>query len=383
VKGSVHLNFVFCSLASLLVGAYLDSVRGPLMPVLTHELGLKYSGTSLFLVLGCVASVGVAFALNPLLNRFGEKAVTQGICVLGIFTVIASTAVKSYFGLLAFALLIGSTVYSFGTICNVLLISGTHGFYRSRFMCALHTVYGLSSVISPVVAASLLSHGFPWQSAMLVTLPILIMLLLCVTKVIPSNVSDVSAPESAKVSGLQGLIILTFAFYVGGEVMTSMWMVTYLVEYRQLTLSLAAPYATGFFLAMAVTRLICFFSLSSRMETAILWGSLILYCLFFGLGHLGFLWAFPLSGVLGPWFPLLLARVSRDFPGQSRVLTIWILTAMQATLAVSHWIVGKSTDIFGIHNTYYLPLGMMLAALVSLYAYLKAHRSASDSFAYA
>jgi hypothetical protein len=121
---------------------------------------------------------------------------------------------------------------------------------------------------------------------------------------------------------------------------------------------------------MGITRLLCFLSLSARLETKLMLGCLAFAAGFFVLGHGGFLWGFCLAGVLGPFFPLLLARISRVFPEVAAKLTIWVLTVVQGTLAVLHLTVGWLTDRWGITHAYQLPAFFLLLALGTVAIYL-------------
>jgi MFS family permease len=373
----VRARYIVSGLSVLLISSFFDNMRGPLVPLFAHELGLDYAKTSLFLVVGTFTAVAVTAFLIPLLARYGSRLITIGLGFVGLGTIALSYAVQGFVSLIVLAVLSGATVAGGGAICNVLVMEGTDLDRRSRIMCLLHAMYGVGSLIAPLVVSQLVSRGFSWPAVFTTAAVPLAVLISGVAISLPRH-DPKQIEEGTPLkwpSRLQALILFAFSIYVAGEVMTSMWMVTYLVEGKGLTVVTAAPYLTGFFLMMALTRLLCFFSIKPENERWILGLCLVLSMGGITLGLSGFLWGFSLAGALGPYFPLFLARVGRTFPTEARPLTLWILTSMQLTLALFHISIGKLTDSLGIQSAYWLSPGLLLAALGLLFVYFAAERT--------
>jgi MFS family permease len=138
----------------------------------------------------------------------------------------------------------------------------------------------------------------------------------------------------------------------------------------------ASPYLSGFFLAMAVTRALGF--LFSNAKTEILWiyGSILFASVFFVLGISGYLWCFPLVGLLGPFFPLVIARASRVFPQEADRLILKILTSMQLMLAICNILVGWATDKWGVEWAYRFPLVCFAITGIGLFIYFQKEKFA-------
>lgn len=353
------------------MSSYLDTVRGPLLPVLTQSLGLKYSESSWFLVLGNIAAIAMTFLMVPLVRWMGEKKLALLILSFAILAVCDAFWVDQFSALLYFALLLGAAVSTAGAVTNLLVIRGSEARLRSHMLCALHLMYGLGSLVAPFVVKWGVANGISWRWLITGVIPALAGLLAWVAFGVPDE--SPAPPRVERVRGrdlwLQLVVVVAFALYVGGEVTLSMWMVTYLVDFRHLPLTEAASYASGFFVVMSITRFFCVFYLPSSGDGKVLWGSLVLCCIFFVCGHLGWTLGFSLAGILGPYFPLFLSKAGREFPETSRTLTLWILSCMQVTLALCHWLVGRFTDLVGIETTYWLPLVLMALAMVALFFY--------------
>jgi len=367
----VRWGFVISGLLILSVEAFFDNVRGPLIPVFTQTLQIDYASASLFLVWGSFVSVALTLLLLPILSRYSLRRVSLSICGLGVVAALYSFLVHGFFSLILLAVLVGGAVATMGAICNVLVMEGTDMHHRSRSMCALHMMYGFGSLVAPLVVRFFLERQISWPWIFISILPVIAITALLLKRVLPAHKKEkVQVSLSMHLTALQWLVIATFSIYVSAEVMSSMWMVTYLVESQHFSVAQAAPYLSGFFLAMALSRGFCFLSLRPSLEGVILALSLVLALFFFMLGRLGHLWAFPLVGLLGPYFPLYLSRVSRNFPLEAHRLTIWILSSVQLTLACFHLFVGKLTDRLGVEVAYWLPPILLVAALLMLGIFL-------------
>ncbi len=368
-------GFVICGLLILLIEAFFDNVRGPLIPVFTQVLGFDYARASLLVVLGGGSAVAFTLLLIPLLSRYSLRNISLGICALSVATSLFAFLVHGFFTFIIFAILVGAVVAMMGVLCNVLVLEGTDLHHRSRSMCILHMMYGFGSLLAPMTVRIFLERGFSWHWVLVAILPVVLVTAGLLRQQLPANKKEkAQISSSGRMTPVQLMIMFTFSIYVAAEVMSSMWMVTYLVETQHFTVSQAAPYLSGFFLTMALSRGFCFFSLRPSLESKILALSLFLALVFFFLGRSGYLWAFPLVGLLGPYFPLYLSRISRSFPEEAHRLTIWILGSVQMMLVIFHLFVGKVTDRLGIAAAYWLPPILLIAALCLLGLFLKAER---------
>lgn len=365
----MHWGLVVCALYSLLLGSYFDNIRGPLLPILGKVFAIDYSKQSLFLVLGNFAAVISNLLLLRWLGTVGERKVSIGICVFSVAVCIAARWVNGYAALCLYAIGLGMVIAALGAISNVLLIQGTDLSRRSRLFCALHMMYGFGSFLGPLSVSLLyFQRQTTWQATLFLGIPfVLVMLAMFAKEVRPDALINPQPKTANTLSRVQVVILLCFGIYVVGEVLTSMWMVSYLVS-TGIEESQANRYASLFFIAMGVSRLFCFFSFKAEQEVFFIVGSLLLAVFFALLGHFGHPWAFSLVGVFGPYFPLFIARVSRTFPEQASKMTIWILGFIQLSLAFAHLTLGKLSDTIGIQSAYWVPPAFLLMT-VGLFLY--------------
>lgn len=362
----------------MLASAFIDSARGPLLPVLSHELGLPYEQVSWFLVIGYLSSMTLGRLLIPLVDRFGSKPIALIMCGLFPITAFFSKTVSGLASLIIFGALVACSASSVGSLSNLFVLNGTDPAYRARFYGILHAMYGLGSQLAPIVVGVFLARAWAWQGLFtIVCFPILLIALWIVFRV-PGHTKeqhqDAHMPARFRWFSIQGLILLSFGIYVGAEVLGSMWMTTYLVEVRHYTVEDAAPYATGFFLCMTLTRLACFLVRNDGQERKIILGCLLVGLSAFIFGLLVHPVGFSLTGVVGPFFPLVLARMSRYFPKEAPALTLRILLMAQGTLAICHFGMGWIATHFGVAVAYCSPAVAYVFAITSISLYFRQER---------
>lgn len=372
----MNWQLIFSGLFLLASGSFIDNSRGVLLPILTEKFSLSYTQGSIFFIAGNVGAVIATFALLPLTRRFSEKRLVVSTCCIGIVGLLLGGMVLSFKTLICFGAFLGVIISSYSALSNLFLIQGTDLKTRSKMMCALHMIYGLTSICSPLICQWLLSQGLSWAGCLSLVAVLLGVIGGYVMLKVPSLTHEEEGPKpSMKLNGLQAWVVFIFCLYITGEVLNSMWFVTYLVKAKGLSMSLSSRYLSCFFLFMTFTRALCFVSLSETQENWLLYICLIASVVFMILGHRGFLWGFSLSGVLGPFFPLFLGRVSRVFQSQSKVLTLWILGMGYVTLGIFHLTVGKLAMREGIDRAYWLPAALIALSLVCYGVYLRRERA--------
>lgn len=374
----MRFAFILTGLGLLLGASFFDSMRGPLLPVVSHELGLSYEQVSLFLVAGYLSAMAFGRALIPLTERFSFRTVAALVCLVAPVTAAFAYFVHGLGSLIAFGILVAVCSTSVGSLANLFVLHGTDLPYRSRFFGLLHAMFGLGSQAAPLAVGFAMARGWDWR-ALFVCGAIPISLLGVWSQLgLPAEEKEVhteeSRPRPFSWFSLQGILIIAFALYVAAEVLGSMWMVAYLVEVRHFTVEQAAPYATGFFIVMTLTRFGCFAVRSDRVELVLIIGSLCIGLVCFILGLSGHEWAFPLAGLVGPYFPMVLARMSRYMPREAAGLTLRTLLTAQGTLAVCHFGMGWFATTYGLSVAYCAPAVAYALALSVFVIYWRGER---------
>lgn len=373
----MNRNLIIVGLGLLLTGSYLDNLRGLLLPVITHQLHLNYSHSSWFLVAGTAAAILWNLSLILLNRKFSKREIVLTTCVAGFFLMAAGFLVGGFIALVAFGFLLGIFISAAGAMANLLVMDGTDAKSRSRFLCLLHLMYGLGSFLAPTIGGLILDLHVSWPYCLLVACIGQASLFFFSRKTLPKVERKVvrQAPDLGKLEPASLLGISVFGAYVAGEVLVSAWMSTYLVEAGNFSISEAAPYVTGFFAMMALTRGLCFLTIRPVHEKWILTGCLVVSAAMFTIGRLGYPAAFSLAGILGPFFPIFLSRMATQFPKSAATVSLVALAAGQLTLALGHVLMGEIIDHVGIATGYWLPPAVLAFTVLLLLVYFAQEKS--------
>ena len=371
---------VVVGLGLLILAAYLDNSRGPLLPHIARSMGFDYSGSSIFLVVGHLAAVFAMATLFPILNRYNERSVSWFCLFLAALTVVMARYIQSYTSLLVFAGTIGICTSLLGTMSNVVVMAHSPSHRLGRNLALLHVMYGVGSTLGTIVTGQILGFKQPWSYALLTLIPF-IALLAFTTRRLP-DASIVTGNERRQPVNLHlqhWLVIFIFTAYVAGEVLTSMWMTTYLVETDGLSIADASWYGTAFFISMSISRSLMIFDRFHKNPDKILFGCLAVGSVFSVLGVTGWRFFLPLVGVVGPFFTLLLARASHLYHTRHRSITLYVFVAMQFVLGTMHLLIGQFSKAIPIRESYWLAPIALLISLILLGIHFRATASIAKS----
>jgi fucose permease len=185
----------------------------------------------------------------------------------------------------------------------------------------------------------------------------------------------VTLPRDRTVRRKLVFLLALFSIYVGGEVLTSSWMTAWLVGVYGMTVPDAAPYMVAFFTLLACARLLCFAFLRPSWEIPILIGVLTMSIAFQITAHQGLPLAIAGCGILGPFFPILLARVSRQFPNEWRAFLLGLMLAIPTAMTLFQALVARAADVWGMSLAFKIPLFLQITAFALLLGYLIAEKS--------
>jgi FHS family glucose/mannose:H+ symporter-like MFS transporter len=358
---SLRWSWFFCGVGFLLIGAFADNVRGPLLPVLAELHSFDYKDSSLMLVVGHFLAFLLTIFLIPALNRFSLRHVAITTCLVGVLVFAYPALIESTSHLYLWGACLGGFVSVCGTLCNLYTQRSTSPANRTRAMSAVHASYGLASFGAPLVAAIVLSDVTRWPLLYTGLVPFVFILLVLVMRSTPALEHDqhLSTPQPKLLEPQHWLAVVMVVLYVGAEVMISMWMTSWFMA-KGHSLDYGASVTALFFILMTATRLGCSLFATSKLVLPFIWASLILPAVFFLLGRLTpWTWLIGFAGLLGPFFPLYISKLTIDFPNRDRTIVIWILAMMQAVLGFLHLSMGGLATSFGMENAYWLPLMLL------------------------
>ena len=317
--------------------------------VLTTKLNSKY------ILLGGLGLMCVAGAIIPLTHSFSILLVSQFIkgVGFGLIDVSINTIVT-----LAFHDTLGETLNN------------------------VHSSYGIGALVGPLLLAlslQVLNEAF-WAYFVGAIVGIVVMFLLMRQTVpsLPTQNENRHQQNSSLSRGvfsqvLLWLMALQIALYVGAEIGFGNWIVTAVSQSAAITLSLAAPAATAFFLGLTIGRLLGAQVLKRRLLSenrllylCILGGCLtgLLVAVFPGQIAVSFGVSALVGLFYGPLFPGIMAIASRQFVHALGIVSSVMLVSTGAAAMVLPALMGVLIPYIGINWVLALPALCCLLIIV-------------------
>ncbi|MBF0443169.1 MAG: MFS transporter, partial [Oligoflexales bacterium] len=255
---------IYSILALLLffTAAFLDNIRGALMPVFCQMFGLSYGDVSNMFSFGYIASILAYIISSYGLLHLGSRRFISLVLIFAFCPLVFSPFISGLYTVIAFGMIVAIISGIFIFAANIFSVKGVDEKYRSRMLTTTHAMYGLGSFLAPFLLSNILGR-FPWWNTLFFAVFMLIASLLMAQKL------DNAAGETRKTSVTERsspvFVIVTISamiIYNMGEVLTFQWLSPYLVSAKQVTPSAAASIVSYFFLVMTGSRIV--FSLLFR-----------------------------------------------------------------------------------------------------------------------
>lgn len=353
--------------AFLLMGSFMDNLRGPLLPQITSLLQLPYAQSSSLIFIGNIAAVVASLLLAMTSHLFSFSQLARFTLLIAICACLLAIPVTTPSYLIVFAIAIGIAVTVMGTLSNIFVMEGAHPNSRARLMAGLHSFYGFGSVLSGIVVAAQSHSQADWRGIFILTAVLLTALLIPWLK--KSSIREHTQMDDDHMKGALRredlLLCLPLTLYVIGEVGCSTWLVTFVTTTQELTHSQGSMLLSAFFAILALTRLIILFVSKPEHEKSWMRISTAAACVFFTLGLYVSPYFLPLTGVFGPFFPIYVSRIREARPQTWQKVSMIGFAMMQAAMAIVHASLGSIVDQLGAALAYHVPLCFLVLAAIS------------------
>lgn len=232
-------SIFICGSGLLCLAAWIDNMRGPLLPAITTLLSLDNAAAGLIMSLGNLVAMTTTWLLMPLLNRWSLKQVGLGVLMYTVVVCYAASYVDKSPKMFLWGALLGGSISTMGSLSNIYVQSGMSPAIRGQMMSALHSLYGLTSFFAPWLAGVVLTEPRHWPVLFTSVAPAAAALALYIYLRGPKSGDKKTRKSQAQPLSLDPIHVLTISVlisYVVGEVLTSTWMTSYLVHEHGLTI---------------------------------------------------------------------------------------------------------------------------------------------------
>jgi len=371
----IKWNYLLLSYLALFCLGLIDNTRGAFYPEFLRQMEFTASeGSRLFSVVA-LSGFLMNFTTRYWLPHVGiVKAILTSLFFMFFGTILVS--MMPFFMEYKHSLLIisglclglgigGSTISM-----NLLVTKASPPQFMSRAFAGLHSTYGVSSLIAPLLFNFLFLLFGKWDLAYLsLSLLPLVILSIYLTKNLPDIGEIPKTPLKAPVGLIQRLPFgLMLASYVVAEILVSTRLVYFLTENEKMPLTEANYLLALFFLGLAFGR-IAFSVLKipgPLFVHLLISHALTLLFFFLGLSNHYFL---ALTGLTMSWFfPTTMAWLQTHFKSGIEFMTASVLTLTGFLLLGMHDLFGRIVEMYDVKVAFLMgPLASAISLLLLIF----------------
>ncbi len=358
--------------ASMFVLGVADNTRGPSFSDLISFFHLTNTEASSSFAIASAASFLGSFFSNHALKRITLDAllkISLALMALGLFIMAIAS---NYFSYLFGASVFGLSMGLMGVAQNLMVAEGFESNVQRKALSGLHGLYGLSSLIAPLLVAKSAVYFGPWRSAFYITalLSAIIFLFSVLTRANPSFVVHEMDEDSSLAKASKKKLFafgLLFASYVVAEILVSSRLALYMRTYFNMDLEHSSLYVTYFFLFLLIGRILFAvksFTLSIKNQ---LNGALFFSLFFILLGLYIHPFFLALTGLaMAPLYPLLVAYISEQTGNQKRTFITFAISFQSLCVITMHLGVGFITDLYGLFYAFGVGIVSLILCVICL-----------------
>ncbi len=353
---SRNVLYAVCVFLCLILFALFSTSQGVLLTPMVEHYGLSESQQG---ATNAALNIGCALALVTSLFVMGRISKPRMMLIAFAATalLILPAALKPPFALLVMNyLLVGVAVGYIDTLASSAMADLFQGKMAARMMGALHAMFGIGGVVSPLVMGALLSGGLPWNFSYLVLAGMGVLFALYVLPVGRGWMRDVTDGKTSSLrlsggmlkrffSGREQVVLLVsvflYAYFLGG---TGVWAERF-ISVELGNGSLGAVTLALFWLGMTASRLLVPFVKVTPIRYVQLSGLLGATALAAGIlaGNAGVMCAMAVLAALiaGAGIPMILHISCERFPENTMLATTAVLLCVYAGQALGPVVIGQ------------------------------------------
>ncbi len=363
---------ILISYFSLFVFGLTDNIRGPLFLDILNDFKVTDSQGSWMFALGSISGLFASRLARFLLYRLTRKLILQGASLLMTLSLIGLALSPNFFIFLIFSFLFGISSGIIGLIPNILVPLGSPENKKQQLLSGLHAMYGISSLIAPLIVAGMDIFFHNWRIIFgaVAIVPFLLFIYSFHGSHHAHHIKPLKLEKSLsrlKLIHSKPQLYLAFmlSFAVAAEVMMSSRLALFMRRVWNYDLEQSSLYVTYFFIALLISRLLfTAWKLKSSLITQLSL-CLITTALMISLGLMIDPFFLVLAGFcISPFFPLTISLLSNEFPEDLDSAVSMIMTIDSFMLAFMHLFIGKVTDLYGINMAFYYSLVFLFLSLI-------------------
>ena len=364
--------YILVGYIGLFVYGLVENARGPVFPEILTEFGLSDSEGALFFVVSSTAALLNNVVFFRLMERIGTLRTMQAYSALQFVSLIGIGLAASFRQTLAGSLCLGICFGGLGIAVNLIVSEGSSPEKRRRALSGLHSMYGISSLLAPLLVTLLYEQGLSWREV-LAAVAVGPALVLAVSfsragRIEPLAAKPDGAPKTAPARPWRAAVFFSFvvALYVIAEVGASTRLVLYARREAGYSMEAANFLLSAFFMGLLLGRaLLAIFHLPlGSRAILVLSASTSLVCLSLGLTR-DPAWMAASGLTMSVFYPTALSLVAERLGQGAGFATSMVIIFQSLGLVAMHAALGALSDGFGLGKALWMgPVCLALALLL-------------------
>jgi fucose permease len=369
--------FIFLSYASLFVFGLSDNIRGPLFPEIMSQFAVSDSMGSLIFAFSNMSGFFASHGCRYLLRRYDRLTVLRGGSIALTLSMWGMAASPAFPVFLFFSFCFGLSMGVLGLVPNILVPMGTTPERKQRMLSGLHTMYGMASLLSPLLAALMehLTGSWRWTFVAASLGPISLLLYTFHNSHRSLHTKAEFSHEQHKANKKKNFkpqlfLAIMLSLAVAAEIMISSRLALYMRRVWSYDMEASSIYVTYFFISMMLGRGLFAFVHFKRSPQFLLSASLIgtLVTILAGLYIHPLFLAFT-GFAIAPFYPLSISWISGEFPEDLDAAVSYMMATDSIMLILMHLTIGKLTDLFSIQQAILWGLGFVAICFAMVNSY--------------
>ncbi|MFP4016204.1 MAG: MFS transporter [Halanaerobiales bacterium] len=351
-----HTALIVLAFLMMAAFGFITNIKGVVLPSIREYFSVSYGQLGLMLFIASLGFTIATFLGGLAGDKYGQKKVLMtGFFILG--TAMALMPLVESFYLFVFIMFLSNL--GMGTIEIGVNSLGARIFLKNTavMMNLLHLFYGLGATVGPKYTGWMLVNNFKWQSAYFYTIILLAAIFIYLTfSSFPEKESTVNNIKIPFREMIRDSKIWLFAAVLGFAVVLEMgignWLVNFLQEIRQLNENSSSFYLSFFFITFTIGRLVGGYLAEKLGYVRIILYFAVISILLFISGLVvndhGII-LFSLIGFFASiMYPTMMVIIMKEYKENTSGAMGFIVTAAILINMIFNWVIGKSTDIFGV-----------------------------------
>ncbi len=364
--------FIYLSYLSMFCLGFADNIRGPLFGYILKEYSLSDGTGAWFFSTSSLCSFAGSILARVLIKKIDRIQGIQISFLLFIMGNIIFGIANHFYWVLLGAVFIGLSFGLLGILQNVLVTIGADSKRQQQFITGLHAIYGLSSLLAPLMVALFIGFDNQWRLVFFAT-AFLSFLGLVYTFSIKKEFFELAKYKSDEEQAHKNIwsidkvyIASVIAIYSMVELMLATRMSLYLQRTHQYSVNEASFSLSSFYVLFLLGRII--FSLKPiniplRKQIAVM---LLVSAITMALGFYKYPYLLILSGLfMAPCYPFCVGYMTEYYSKQFDEI-IYVAFMLQAFFIVSmHISIGYLSDWIGLAKAVWMgPIFLLIAFLL-------------------